>query len=223
MDMNMMDKNTFRTNSALVSVGCIEELQALKGKWRQAAGLPGHIPVLTFNLPPADSGLLVDNYPAASFGFHRAMADSGEVLAMRLQLGSAVFLWFAGAEDDEVCAALHAWRAVGRVPVMFATKARKDWDFVFCVVEAPVDAIADQVGDGQSLSQRAPIIEGWRAIAKLASGKEQLSQYATSSFADIAVRHVRANLLLTKRFAELFKNKPLPGFQSMRAAPRARR
>ncbi|KVD73285.1 hypothetical protein WI89_12280 [Burkholderia ubonensis] len=124
--------------------------------------------------------------------------DDGVLMALHLQFGDVQVCWLAEATDPQLWESIELWKRAGRVPTMLGVHDGKGRQQFFGVSDMPSHTPSmDAAWYGPD---NLPTRYDWDRMASLVAGGS-LTVNPTSDIPGIAVRHVFANVLLTKRFA----------------------
>lgn len=195
----MKGTNETPAGKRAVALGRLEELASFKTTFKQAAGLPGEIPVLTFPLRLSEFQCLSATSGPGNFGFGHVELDDGMLMTMRLQLGAVQFYWLAEMTDPELWAAIDMWRRFQRVPVCLKIEKSKIlWDYAFVTWDVKLDAMKDE--KYRYAPRRVVTPHDWHAIAGLT---DIVRDRATTDIPGVPLQHAFASALLTKQFEEV--------------------
>lgn len=192
----MEDIKVINTESELVAIGRLVPLQDFKPRPKQTIGLPREISVLTCAIGPTEGYCLSRKPGEASFGFGHIELDDGPLMSIRFQLDDLQVYWVAQLTDPEIWAAIDVWKRAGRVPILFDVEEANRRHQMVCVIDLPSDTSRHDLH--RLRPDRAPTGRTWQSMVSLAASG-QLQMQATTDLQGIPLRHVLANVLLTKR------------------------
>jgi hypothetical protein len=202
-ERNMDEIKVIDTENELVAVGRLVPLQSFKPRPKETIGLSKETPVLSCALEPNVASAFLKNSRSASFGFGYMELDDGQAMTIRLQLDGFQIYWIAPLTDPEVWAAIDNWKRTGRAVILFDIQEAKRRHEVVCVIDMPSDIARHDVH--RLRPDRVPTERTWQSMVFLVgSGMVQLQ--ATSDIPGIPLRHVSANVLLTKRLEKVVPN-----------------
>ncbi|WP_371881514.1 hypothetical protein [Caballeronia sp. S22] len=176
--------------------GRLIPLQHFKPRPKETIGLPKEAPVLTCSIEPTVASAFLKNSRSASFGFGFMELDDGQVMTIRLQLDGLQVYWIAPLTDPELWAAIDIWKRAGRAIILFDIQEAKRRHEVVCVIDMPRDIARHDVH--RLRPDNAPSERTWQSMVLLA-GSGMIQLQATSDIPGMPLRHVSANVLLTKR------------------------
>ncbi|MDN7894245.1 hypothetical protein QZM93_37210 [Burkholderia cepacia] len=187
----------FSGGERAVSIGTLEELQSfpVHWKWKQAAGMPGNIPVLTCPISMEDYHYLSSNQGRSNFGFGRVQLSNGMLMTIRMQLRGLQVYWLAEMTDPEIWRAIKMWQQAKRVPIVFKIDAGDGWDVTFCAHEIPEEKLSNE--DFRT-PDREPTWHTWHSLATVA-GSGLMQKQATTDIEGVPLWRVLVNAMLTKR------------------------
>jgi len=193
------------TDTSVVATGHLLLLGLFNPRPKETIGLPGDISVLTFPISARHAHLFEKKYEDARFGFGHVELEDGPVLTMRFQLGDFQIYWVADITDPELWAAIDSWKRARRVPIMFAVDQAGRRNGYVAVVGIPGQTLPEEVHRD---SDRRPTVDTWHAMASLA-GSGLLQMQATSDIPGMALQHVLAGAVLTRRLEPFVHQRPL--------------
>ncbi|KML19762.1 MULTISPECIES: hypothetical protein [Burkholderia] len=196
----------FSGGERAVSIGTLEELQSfpMHWKWKQAAGMPGNIPVLTCPISMEDYDYLSSNQGRSNFGFGRVQLSSGMLMTIRMQLRGLQVYWLAEMTDPEIWRAIKMWQQAKRVPIAFKIDAGAGWDVTFCAHEIPEEKLSNEVFRTPDCE---PTWHTWHSLATVA-GSGLMQKQATTDIEGVPLRRVLVNAMLTKRLERFINERP---------------
>ncbi|MGT2476651.1 hypothetical protein [Paraburkholderia terrae] len=203
----MKGMNRIPAGMVPVALGRLEELKSFEATFKQAAGLPGDIPVLTFPLRQSEFRCVSQQQQGAgNFGFGRVELEDGLLMSMRLQMGGVQFYWLAEMTDPELWAAIDMWRRYQRIPIALKIeKGNNLWDMAFLTMDIEAEPMRDE--KYRCAPRRVATPHDWKTISALVTGFMQMQ--ATTDIPGIPLEHAFAAGLLTKQFEGVAEQEPL--------------
>ncbi|WP_157657355.1 hypothetical protein [Burkholderia ubonensis] len=197
--MKMAVVNASGVNRGIIAFGSLVPLWMFKPRPESTLGLADNTPVLTCPVSESDAPLLMTRHRGSCFNLSRIDLDDGVLMAIRLQFGDVQVCWLAEATDPQLWESIELWKRAGRVPTMLSVHDGEGRQQFFGVSDMPSHTPSmDAAWYGPD---NLPTRVDWDRMASLVANGSWLVEPKTGIQGD-PVRHVFANVLLTKRFEQ---------------------
>ncbi|NVH75742.1 hypothetical protein FSB08_25170 [Paraburkholderia sp. JPY432] len=202
----MVSTSGLDTDGGRFGLGTLTPQWMFGSEPEKAIALPDYTPVLTFNMEVRNIDELRSRYRPTSFGW--SFIEIGDCLLMIfcLQVGDVQFHWVAHATDPDLWEAIEMWKRAGKVTTLLRVAEGERRRILIGAAE--ISSHTPSLSSDWHGPDHAPTAETLQKLASVvASGL--LKSQATSDIPGIELRHVFANVLLTKRLEPFLNDSPL--------------
>lgn len=202
----MVSTSGLDTDGGRFGLGTLAPQWMFSSEPEAAIALPDYTPVLTFNVEVRNIDELRSRYRPTNFGW--SFIEMGDCLLMTfcLQVGDVQFHWVAHATDPDVWEAIEMWKRARKVTTLLRVAEGLRRRIMIGAAEMP--SYTPSLSSDWHGPDHAPTAETWHKMASVvASGL--LQSQASSDISGIQLRHVFANVLLTKRLEPFINDSPL--------------
>lgn len=195
----MVDVNASGVDRGIIAMGSLVPLWMFKPRPESTLGLADNTPVLTCPVPESEAHHLMTQHRGSYFSLSRVDLDDGVLMAIRLQFGDVQVCWLAEATDPQLWESIELWKRAGRVPTMLSVHDGEGRQQFFGVSDMPSHTpLMDAAWYGPD---NLPTRYDWDRMASLVANGAWWVE-PTMGTPGGPVRHVFANVLLTKRLEQ---------------------
>jgi hypothetical protein len=206
IEIEMKNTNTALPDGGRFGLGSLAPQWMVGSEPETTIALPDYTPVLICNVEVESFDELVSQYRATNFEWSFIEMDDCLLITFRLQAGDVQFHWVAHGTDPDVWEAMEMWKRAGRVTTLLRAAVGARRRVLIGAADMPPH-MPTPSSDWHG-PDNAPTAETWQKMASVvASGL--LPAQATSDIPGIQLRHVFANVLLTKRLEPFLNDDPM--------------
>lgn len=195
----MVDVNASGVDRGIIALGSLVPLWLFKERPESALGLADNTPVLTCPISESDAHHLLIRHSGSCLSFGRIDWGGGVLMTIRLQFGDVQVCWLAEATDPQLWESIELWKRAGKVPTMLSVHEGEGRQRFFGVSDMPSHTPSMDVSSYEP--DNIPTRYDWDRMASLVATGSSLVN-PTTDIQGVPVRHVFANVLLTKRLEQ---------------------
>ncbi|MDN7894315.1 hypothetical protein QZM93_37570 [Burkholderia cepacia] len=197
--MKMVDVNASGVDRGIIALGALLPLWLFKPRPEGTFGLADNTPVLTCPVSESDAHHLMTRHRGSCLSFGRIDLGDDVLMTIRLQFGDVQVCWLADVNDPQLWESIELWKRAGRVPTMLSIHAGEGRQQFFGVSDMPSNLPSmDAAWYGPD---NFPTRYDWDRMGSLVASGSWLVN-PTTDIQGVPVRHVFANVLLTKRLEQ---------------------